>query len=320
MNILDLFCGAGGFSSGFTEQAVHHLAIDCDPHAIATYKENYPRAETWLTDISRIHSMEIADRMRRGPDVILASPPCEEFSRANPESRRPAADRIYGRGSASFLLDAIRIIGDLSPQVFIIENVAAILYSGGREIILRELARVGFRDVQFNLIRAHQHGNPSKRLRVFISNVRLQPRRQKPPTVVEAIGNLPPLCTTAILDPGKSAPNHELIPLTRERERAVQKTGFGRGARHFRATSGRSRANWVRLRPNRLATSVIGLSRYIHPYEDRLLTVREHARLMSYPDSFIFHGSTDSQFNQVGESVPPVISRLLREEVEPHIA
>jgi DNA (cytosine-5)-methyltransferase 1 len=320
MNILDLFCGAGGFSSGFAKKATSHLGVDYDPHAIATYRENQPHADTWLTDINRMHSIEVEDRMNGVPDVILASPPCEEFSRANPESRRPATDRIYGEGSARLLLDAIRIIGDLSPKVFIIENVAAILQAGGRRIILRELARVGFRDVWFNLIRAHQHGNPSKRLRVFISNIRLQPRHQKAPSVIETIGDLPRLCTAAILDPEKSVPNHDLIPLTREREKAVRKTSFGRGARHFRTSGRRSRANWVRLRPNSLATSVIGLSRYIHPYEDRLLTVREHARLMSYPDSFVFLGPTDSQFNQVGESVPPVVSHLLRQEVESRIA
>lgn len=320
MKILDLFCGAGGFSSGFADSSTNHLAIDNDHHALATYTKNYPRAETWLTDIGRTHSTEIEAQMGGNPDIILAAPPCEEFSKANPESYRPATDRIYGQGSARLLLDAIRIIGDLSPQVFIIENVAAILQAGGKEIILRELSRVGFNQVWFNLIRAHQHGNPSKRLRVFISNIRLNPKRRKPPSVIEAIGDLPPLGTSAILEPGRSVANHDLIPLSRERTKAVQRTGFGRGARHFRISRTKSRANWVRLRPDGLATSIIGLSRYIHPFENRLLTVREHARLMSYPDSFLFHGPTDSQFNQVGESVPPVVSHLLRKEVDTQIA
>ena len=59
--------------------------------------------------------------------------------------------------------------------------------------------------------------------------------------------------------------------------------------------------------------------RYIHPYEDRLLTVREHAKLMSYPDDYIFTGHIDSQYNQVGESVPPLISKLIAEEVNSYI-
>ncbi len=280
---------------------------------------NYPAADTWLADINQLHSDEIVTRMRGYPDVVIASPPCEEFSKANPESYRPAADRIYGQGTARLLLDAIRIIGDLSPKAFIIENVAAMLQLGGKEIIRRELERVGIEEVWFNLIRAHQHGNPSKRLRVFISNLRFEPKRRKPPTVIEAIGDLPSLSTDAIFSPGVRVSNHDLVPLSQDRAKAVRRTRFGRGARHFRITSRRSQANWVRLRPHQLATSVIGLSRYIHPFEDRLLTVREHARLMSYPDSFEFIGPTESQFNQVGESVPPLISRLLYKEVKNHI-
>ncbi len=319
MKVLDLFCGAGGFASGFSADSAYHLAIDFDENALATYSANYPQADTWNGDIGAIHSSEIEARMGGCPDIVLASPPCEEFSKANPGSRRPATDRIYGAGSAKLVLDAIRIIGDLSPMVFIIENVAAILHAGGKRILTKELKRVGVDDVWFNLIRAHQHGNPSKRLRVFVSNIKLQPRFQSSPSVIETIGDLPPLDTEAILEPGRHVSNHDLIPLSEERSKAVRRTGFGRGARHFRTSRTKSRANWVRLRPNQLATSVIGLSRYIHPYQDRLLTVREHARLMSYPDSFVFHGPTDSQFNQVGESVPPVISHLLRKEAEAYI-
>ncbi|MHA1613246.1 MAG: DNA cytosine methyltransferase, partial [Candidatus Thorarchaeota archaeon] len=86
-----------------------------------------------------------------------------------------------------------------------------------------------------------------------------------------------------------------------------------------RVSKRRSLPNWVRLFPDRLATSINGLSRYVHPYENRLLSVREHARLMSYPDSFVFIGSKDSQYNQVGESVSPLVSYLIAQEVRAHI-
>ena len=77
--------------------------------------------------------------------------------------------------------------------------------------------------------------------------------------------------------------------------------------------------NWVRLEPNQISTSIIGLSRYLHPHENRLLTVREHARLMSYPDDYVFTGPISSQYNQVGESVPPLISKLIATEVKSYI-
>ncbi|MFW9805673.1 MAG: DNA cytosine methyltransferase [Candidatus Thorarchaeota archaeon] len=316
MKILDLFCGAGGFSLGFKPYIDDtHLAIDINQSALETYKLNFPESTIWETDIHSLHSTQIDDALNGPPDVIIASPPCEEFSKANPDSNRPAAERIYGEGSAKLLLDAIRIIGDLSPQVFIIENVAALLKSGGTEIIQKELERVGIDDVYINKIRANQHGNPSKRLRVFISNIMIRLPKSRAPTVMETIGDLPNLGLNQIFNPAIEVPNHIEYPLSEEKQKAVSKTRWGQGVRHFRVSKTRNLPNWVRLYPDQVATSINGLSRYIHPFENRLLTVREHARLMSYPDSFVFTGFSDSQYNQVGESVPPIVSGLIAQEV-----
>jgi DNA (cytosine-5)-methyltransferase 1 len=316
MKILDLFCGAGGFSYGFKPHIDDkHLAIDIDSSALETYKLNFPYSIIWQTDIHSLHSIQIEEALNGAPDVIIASPPCEEFSKANPDSKRLAAERIYGEGTAKLLLDAIRIIGDLTPQVFVIENVAALLNAGGKEIIQKEFERVGIDDVHINLIRAHQHGNPSKRLRVFISNIELKPPRKAPPTVMEAISDLPSLGLNQIFRPEIDVANHVDYPVSEDKLKSISKTRWGQGVRRFRVSKNRSLPNWVRLFPDRLSTSINGLSRYIHPYENRLLTVREHARLMSYPDSFVFTGFSDSQYNQVGESVPPLVSQLIAQEV-----
>lgn len=64
------------------------------------------------------------------------------------------------------------------------------------------------------------------------------------------------------------------------------------------------------------AETVMGKRRFIHPEEDRLLTVREQARLMSYPDTHIFAGGITAQYNQVGESVPPSLSLAIAKEVK----
>ncbi|MHA2352727.1 MAG: DNA cytosine methyltransferase, partial [Candidatus Thorarchaeota archaeon] len=286
MKILDLFCGAGGFSYGFKSHIVDtHLAIDIDSSALETYKLNFPDSKVWLTDIHSLHSVQVEKALNGAPDVIIASPPCEEFSKANPDSKKPAAERVYGEGSAKLLLDAIRIIGDLEPQVFVIENVAALLNAGGKEIIQKEFKRVRIDDVHTNMIRAHQHGNPSKRLRVFLSNIKIKPPRKAPPTVMESIGDLPSLGLNQIFNPEVDVPNHFDYPVSEDKMKAISKTRWGQGVRRFRVSKTRSLPNWVRLFPDRLSTSINGLSRYIHPYENRLLTVREHARLMSYPDS-----------------------------------
>jgi DNA (cytosine-5)-methyltransferase 1 len=316
MKILDLFCGAGGFSYGFKPHINDfHLAIDIESSVLETYKLNFTDSIIWQTDIHNLHSIQIEKVLKGTPDVIIASPPCEEFSKANPESKKSAAERIYGEGTAKLLLDTIRIIGDLTPKVFVIENVAALLNEGGKEIIQKEFERVDIHNLHINMIRAHQHGNSSKRLRVFISNIRLKPPRQKAPTVMEAIGDLPGLGLNQLFNPELEVPNHEEYPVSEDKLKDISKTRWGQGVRRFRVSKNRNLPNWVRLFPDQLSTSINGLSRYIHPYENRLLTVREHARLMSYPDNFIFTGQSDSQYSQVGESVPPIVSQLIAQEV-----
>ncbi|MDF1537722.1 MAG: DNA cytosine methyltransferase [Candidatus Thorarchaeota archaeon] len=318
--VLDLFCGAGGFSHGFASTFKGtHLAVDTDPLPLSTYSKNYPDAKVLQSDIGTLHSDDIIEIMGGPPDIIVASPPCEEYSIANPDSRSSATERIYGTGTARLLLDTIRLIGDLSPRAYVVENVAALLQSGGKTIAQREFHRAGVDDMRFNLIRSHRHGNPSKRLRLFMSNVELKLSRKKAPTVMEAIGDLPSLGIDGLFEYNEPVPNHEYPVVSEDRMKKIRKTSWGRGARHFRISKTKALPNWVRLFPDMISTSIIGLSRYIHPFEDRLLTVREHARLMSYPDDFIFLGHIDSQYNQVGESVPPLIAQLIAEEVKSYI-
>ncbi|MFX0108603.1 MAG: DNA cytosine methyltransferase [Candidatus Hodarchaeota archaeon] len=320
MKTLDLFCGAGGFSSGLScLSSETHLAVDVDPFALETYAMNNPESTIMQRNIGNLHSIEVEEKMGGRPDIIIASPPCEEFSLANPRSESPAAERIYGTGTARLLLDTIRLISDLNPRVFVIENVAALLNAGGRTIVQNEFKQAGIEKVEFNHIKAHTHGNPSKRLRLFISNLKLKLPYRNPPNVMETIGDLPPLGLTAILTPDGEVPNHVYYPISERKQKRVQRTGWHHGARYFQVSKSRKKPNWVRLAPDQVATSINGLSRYIHPFEHRILTVREHARLMSYPDSFIFTGPTESQYNQVGESVPPLISSLIALEVQTYL-
>lgn len=69
--------------------------------------------------------------------------------------------------------------------------------------------------------------------------------------------------------------------------------------------------NLIRLHPKKIAPTVLGSSRFIHPYENRFLTVREQARLMGFPDSFIFTGGRDDQYNMIGEAVPVPLAKAI---------
>jgi DNA (cytosine-5)-methyltransferase 1 len=97
--------------------------------------------------------------------------------------------------------------------------------------------------------------------------------------------------------------------------RGISRVAWGQALYTYRGSGGVYR-NFIKLHPNKPAPTVMGSVRFIHPYEDRLLTVREQARLMGFPDNHVFLGSRDSQFNQVGEAVPPPLARAIAEVVK----
>ena len=158
----------------------------------------------------------------------------------------------------------------------------------------------------FNILRAEDYGTPSHRVRVFISNIKIGPKKtvKKYVTVEEALKDLP--------EPGSSeVPNHEPVPLSPRKLRRIAKVKWGQALIRYEGFKGKLLPNLIRLHPKKLAPTVLGSSRFIHPFEDRFLTVREQARLMGYPDNFIFLGGRDAQFNQVGESVPVPLSKAI---------
>ncbi|WP_456483944.1 DNA cytosine methyltransferase [Methanopyrus kandleri] len=311
--VVDLFCGAGGFSRGFKEAGFKILGgVENNPTPAATYRENFPEAEVIERDIQRVDAEEIVDELGE-PDVIIGGPPCEPFTAANAERKPNPLDRLYDDPVGRLVLHFVRIIGDLQPEVFVMENVPAIMEGPLEKALRKEFSRAGYYEIHFNVLQAVRYGVPSYRRRVFISNVRIDPEPtvERPKTVWEAIGDLP--------DPDSEVPNHELRPLSKRKLHRIRRLRWGEALSVIRGARG-SFKNWLRLHPFKPAPTVMGGSRFIHPFEDRLLTVREQARLMSYPDDHVFEGGYETQYDQVGESVPPELARVIAEEVRDHLA
>jgi DNA (cytosine-5)-methyltransferase 1 len=105
------------------------------------------------------------------------------------------------------------------------------------------------------------------------------------------------------------------VPLTPEKQRKMQRLRPGDALVKFRSASGRGLSNWQRLYADQLAPPVMGRTRFVHPGGGRILTVREQARLMGFPDTHVFAGGRDAQFEQVGESVPPPLARAIAGEM-----
>jgi DNA (cytosine-5)-methyltransferase 1 len=312
MRVLDLFCGAGGFAYGFVLENPCidiKLAIDIDPNALQTYSANIPNTDILNRDVCDVHSIDVLEQLdNEPPDIIIASPPCESFSVANPNRKKSKYDQLYTDKVGRLVLETIRFIINLSPKIFIIENVSQLASIEMREFILHEFKNSSFERIYFNILRAEDFGVPSHRRRVFISNIELAaPPESSFITVSEAFQSLP--------DPNNDTPNHKIVPLSPRIEKKIYQTPPGGAIVYFKGSHGATFRNYIRLEKDQLCPTVMGKSRFIHPSSPRLCTVRENARLMSFFDEFQFYGPLNNQFNQIGESVPPLLSKDIAKQV-----
>jgi DNA (cytosine-5)-methyltransferase 1 len=301
--VVDVFAGCGGFSLGFSE-AGHTIVAAVENHRIAceTYARNVPVGFVLDCDARKVEPADIPPF-----DVLIGGPPCEGFTVANASRRARPLDRLYQDPRGSLTLQFILLLKALKPRAFIMENVPQIL-DGPLEAELRMLfGRAGY-PVHFHIVEASEHGVPSRRRRVFASNLPLRfPPPLRPRTVREAIRDLEEL------DP--AIPNHIPAPLRGKRAREVPELGGGESLYQYRAADGRVHGHITRIRGDEVAPTIKGLGRYVHYDRDRLLSPREHARLMGYPDDFVFQGSRTEEYDQVGESVPPPLAKILANAV-----
>ncbi|MCG2896539.1 MAG: DNA cytosine methyltransferase [Acidilobus sp.] len=311
--VADLFSGAGGFSRGFELAGFNVVvAVENDPPVAKTYKANFPHAYLIADDVKDVSEStirEISGLGRGDFDVVIASPPCEPFTPTNRNRMPNPLDRILTDPIGQLYLHAIRLIVELKPRFFVIENVSGVAEGPIRKVIEDELRKGGYDEVYFNIIRSEEHGVASERVRAFVSNVKLGLAKRRPLTVMEALEGLP--------EPGAPwPPNHDApATLPRKLMRKVPKLRWGRSLVTFEGAGSRRFRNYIRLAPDRPAPTVMGSSRFIHPFEDRLLTVREQARLMGFPDYHVFLGGKDSQYNMVGEAVPVPLAQAIAEDL-----
>jgi len=310
--VVDLFAGAGGFSLGFKlENFSIEVAVDIDNSASKTFSLNFPETVVLQEDIKYLSGSDILDITRRSPDILIGSPPCEPFTGANPNRFENDLDRLYLDPKGTLTLEFIRLLGELKPKFFIMENVPSLVSSRDlRNALVTEFRKVGYEKVYFNILRAEEFGNPSRRTRVFISNLKLDLEEfkvKKMKKVWDAIGDL---------ESKYNLPNHEIYEINEKKLNKISKLDYDEYLTMYRGSSGKNIPLYIRLNPEDLAPTVMGNSRFIHPFQNRFLTVREQARLMSFPDTHVFLGSRDEQYNQVGEAVPVVLSQVIAKKIK----
>ena len=334
--IADLFSGVGGLSQGFISQGFEvEFAIEYDKDIALSYQKNHPSTKMYSQDISTIDFEELKKNHSK-IDVVVGGPPCQGFSQ---KGKRLSVndDRNY---MFKRFIDAV---GVFKPQYFVLENVPNIMTTANgffKNEIIKGFEDLGYK-VNADVLNASDYGVPQNRRRAFFvgsigkEKLSFPKAKNKKVTVKEAIYDLPfinsgegtqesiykELATTKFqkkLRNGSKvlhnhvATNHSKIAL--ERLSLIPK---GKGKEVLppeHRTKSIYSGTWSRLKEDDIAATITtrfdtpssGL--FTHPILNRCLTVREAARIQSFPDSFVFYGSKTNQMKQVGNAVPPLLA------------
>ena len=184
-DILDLFCGVGGFSLGAARAGFNIVGgIDSDPHAMKMHKVNFPNSAHWETDISQLSGKQILEHfdIRGTLDGVIGGPPCQGFSRMGHQNIEDARNTLFNKFFA--------LVAEMRPRFFLAENVLGILDPQNAPLI--DLALNHVRDEYTILppviLKASEHGVPTTRTRVFFYGCRPEAMR---PITEEELVNLP---------------------------------------------------------------------------------------------------------------------------------
>jgi DNA (cytosine-5)-methyltransferase 1 len=297
IRVASLFAGCGGLDYGFNKNSkyTHVFVNDFDEDACKTYEKNF-KIKTTCGDIKQIKTIPDCD-------ILIGGFPCQGFSMANPyREEKDKRNELY--------LEILRLLNLKQPKYFLLENVKGLLNMGGYatkedkknqtgnvlKVILNDLKNCGY-IVKFKLFDIKDFDVPQKRQRVIIIGVRtdiqFDPKWPEPSkkliTLKNAIGDLPIEYNTNIQHIGTK---HKC---------AV--TGY----------LGNRELKWDE--PSPTITGRGGGSGgpviHNHPSLKRRLTVRECARIQTFPDSFEFVGSISSMYRQLGNAVPCKFSEYL---------
>lgn len=323
---IDLFAGAGGLSVGLEKSGFKALvAVDFDGSACATYQRNFPDARTVNGDIREIRW----DDLRGKVDLVAGGPPCQPFS--------VAGDQKASEDSRDMLPEFVRAVREIRPKAFLLENVAGLasnrhsLYFTSR---LDDLRSLGY-EVHYSILNSAEFGVPQERLRVIVLGHRKKLLPFPSPTHGDGRKFKYVSSRDAIANAPKDAPNKAIItyaknPVLRPSPYAgMLVNGGGRPidlskpSQTIPASAGGNRTHIVDrsgvLLEYHKYLSAGGLPKSGKVEGARRLTLRESARLQSFPDTFEFIGEQSAKYRQVGNAVPPTLSYAIAEHILQHM-
>lgn len=338
MNCIDLFCGCGGLSLGFEKAGFDVLlGIDAWEDAITTFNYNHKNSKGFCYDLSMLSPKDIVSQLNgKSVDVIIGGPPCQGFSVAGKRIVDDERNKLYK--------NFVRFVEFFKPKAFMMENVPNILSIGFgivRDSIVKDFSDLGYK-VVYKILTASDYGVPQNRRRAFFVGFRNgtefnfpKPTGEPKVTSKEAISDLP---DETVLD-GEKYPitpqsnyqklmrknskglyNHRITIHTEQTKRIIAMVPDGGNYKDLPTELQQTRKvhiAWTRLDSKKPSFTIdCGHNHHFHYKYNRVPTVRESARLQSFPDNFIFLGKLGSQLKQVGNAVPPLMAEEIAKKLK----
>ncbi len=345
LKIIDLFAGAGGLSLGFEEAGFKVvLANEYDPSIAEAYIKNRKNPNMIVEDIKKLPIEETFGCYKGKITAVVGGPPCQGYSQKGQRKTINDERNFLFR----YFVDVVRVV---EPSYFVMENVPNLLTSEGgyfkRELIslFENLGYV----INAEVLCAANYGVPQDRRRAFVIGkkgdsdpVAMPPEQEGKTTIWDAISDLnylnsgegeeeqeyrfPPqskyqemLRKNSNVLSGHVSTNHSKIAL--ERMAMIPPKG---GKEHLPAehlTKSIYSGTWERMDADNVSVTITtrfdtpASGKFTHPFLDRAITVREAARIQSFPDTFRFYGTKTSQMKQVGNAVPPLLAKRVAEAI-----
>lgn len=352
---VDLFSGAGGLSRGFYDAGYDVvLGVDFDEAALKTFKENHGTAEAMKLDLFDHDNIDVIINYLKDRDikldVLVGGPPCQGFSIAGPRDMNDKRNSLY--------LAMVKLANRLKPQAVVLENVPGMLQTNGgigAKRIIQDFKEIGY-NMTPKLLYAPDYGIPQIRKRVFFVGLRDSDSIFEFPeatvdkdhyvTCEQAIGDLPSLQTEdGEIVYGDEIQNYVSNPQS-DYQKKMRKNS-DKVYNHIGSIPIEKTKKMISLVPEgknykALPEEYQGIYKYhealtryhskkpsntintghrshFHYKWNRIPTVRESARLQSFPDDFIFFGNKSQQYRQVGNAVPPMLGQVVANQLKQYL-
>lgn len=348
--VLDLFSGAGGLSRGFLDAGYDVvLGIDFDEAALKTFKANHGSSDTMMLDLFNHDNInkikEYLGEKNIKIDVLVGGPPCQGFSLAGPRNVNDERNTLYTA--------MVKVAKELQPQAIVLENVPGLLQldnGAGAKRIVEDFSELGYTIIP-KILYAPDFGIPQIRKRVFFVALKGDvtpfafPEATIDPTnyvtCEQAISDLPSVegILGELIQEYPSEPQSEYQKLMRKSSNVIHNhIGTIHDAKTLKFIAMVPEGKNYKSLPEEYAgiykyhealtryhskkpslTINTGHRSHFHYKYNRIPTVRESARLQSFPDDFIFYGNKTQQYRQVGNAVPPLLGFHVAKKLEAYL-